>query len=342
MYSINNIVEEYVKDKFKMAYLVYEHNRMIWLLQPIHTQVEPVEKNEALDNHTWLLGILESIQVACKQYLKILASFVVSSVPYEWEQLSIKSGKLLLLFERGLGLGKEMLLSDERMFAKRKNLVSSRVSRVRLLDQYLLQKDQEQFYEHYDEIMKIVDGPDALQTGLSLEIFYEITAIFITHMNRMDLFSQLSEQFNVSKLLSINEHATWKDVTVFFRELSVHLFASMESENETETHEIVMLVHEYIEMNLANDLSLNVLASHVYLTPFYLSRLFKAKTGTSISDYTTEARIDKARQLLAETGLKIHEIGLQIGFDSASYFSRFFKKATNMTPQEYRDSNKRI
>ncbi len=341
IYSVNNIVEEYFSTSCRIFHMTGEQNRMIWFIQPImnvESELSMTKKN----THTFLLGTMEAVQTACRQYLKLVCSFVVSSEPYEWEQLSIKFDRLSLLFERGLGLGNEMLLSDERIFNRTRENVRTPVRRIRLLDQYLTQRDRDRFFAHYTEMMEAVGEPEALHAGLSLEIFYDLTAIFISQLNRLELFSVVSDKLNISKLLSIREHNSWKEVTSFFVILANMVFECIGEETEQETNEVVHTIHAYVEANIGGDLTLNRLSGLVFLTPFYVSRLYKMKTGNSISDFITEARIERAKKLLSETHLKIHEVGNAIGYDSASYFTRFFKKITQLTPQEFRDSIKKI
>ncbi|MCD9025940.1 response regulator [Cohnella silvisoli] len=343
-YSVHNIFEEFFAQEFTLVHLSGEHNRLVWLMQPEPGKFAASGTGAQLETenlHSYMLGTLESVQMACSQYLKLVCSFVVSSEPYDWESLSVKYDRLSLLFERGLGLGSEMLLSDERTGTGRYEQARSKIKRIRLLDHYLVQKDKDKFYALFDEIMDAVGEPPSIQSGLPLEIFYELTAIYISHMNRLEVFATLIGRIDAAKLFAVHEHASWREVGSFFRGLTDQLFALMTDENEQETNEVVDRIHEYVEGNLEGDLSLNRLSEHVYLTPFYLSRLYKQKTGHSISDYITTARVDKAKQLLGETPLKIHEVGMRIGYDSASYFTRFFKKATLLTPQEFRDSLKK-
>jgi len=56
-----------------------------------------------------------------------------------------------------------------------------------------------------------------------------------------------------------------------------------------------------------------------------------------LSDYIEEARIRQAKLLLAAEELRVHEVGVRVGYESPHSFTRFFKKATGMTPQEYRE-----
>lgn len=98
-------------------------------------------------------------------------------------------------------------------------------------------------------------------------------------------------------------------------------------------------VKNYIWNNIDKDIFLNELASKVYLSPAYLSRLFKSTTGITITEYLVHARIEKAKQLLVSTQIKVQEISKKVGIDSPVYFARVFKKEVGMTPQEYRHQN---
>lgn len=353
-YSINNIFEEFVALEFDLTSFRGNHERLIWLLQPKADSGfrqaivgEPsllagadaeVDKEAGL--HAYLLGMLESVQDACSRYLKLACSFVVSSEPFEWDALSSKYERLSQLFGRGLGLGSQMLLSDDRAKETGDEKARSKIKRIRMLDQYLMQKERTKFEKLFDEIAEAVGEPETLETGLPLEVFYELSAIFIPHLNRLEVFGDARGHAIQVKLFSIREHRSWREASGFFRELAEMLFESMEGGKEQETSEVVEQLHRYVEEQIDGDLSLNRLAEFVFLTPFYLSRLYKQKTGYTISDYIKSRRIEVAKRLLGESNLKIHEIGMRIGYESASYFTRFFKQTTSLTPQEYRDSLK--
>ncbi len=93
---------------------------------------------------------------------------------------------------------------------------------------------------------------------------------------------------------------------------------------------------EYISMHLGDALSLDLVAEYVRLNPIYLSALFKKSTGTNFLSYVTEARIEKAKELLLETESQIAEIAGKIGYFDVKYFSKTFRKITGITPQQYR------
>lgn len=93
----------------------------------------------------------------------------------------------------------------------------------------------------------------------------------------------------------------------------------------------------YVQQHYANpELNLERVASDMGLNSNYLSRLFKKEKGENFSDYLTEVRIDKAKELLRSTQLKTYRIAEEVGYSDPHYFSQVFKKKCGMIPAEYR------
>ncbi|WP_029192720.1 response regulator transcription factor [Paenibacillus harenae] len=88
------------------------------------------------------------------------------------------------------------------------------------------------------------------------------------------------------------------------------------------------------------ELSLQQVCRHVYLSPSYFSALFKQHTGDTFVEYLTRLRLNKAKELLAATGLKAYDIAERVGYADPQYFSVIFKRNTGMTPKEYRAGTK--
>lgn len=125
------------------------------------------------------------------------------------------------------------------------------------------------------------------------------------------------------------------ECAIILREDSVQKGASMRTERSNVKREIAMVI-KYIEQNMDKDLSLIMLADVVYLNPSYLSHLFKIQMGMTISEYIKDARLNRCKTMLADPQYHIHQVAKAVGYDNASYFTRFFKKMTGMTPQAYR------
>lgn len=92
----------------------------------------------------------------------------------------------------------------------------------------------------------------------------------------------------------------------------------------------------YIAQHLAEELTLERVAREVALTPYYFGKIFSRLTGQTVMDYLTRARVDRAKQLLANPEVSIKEACFAVGYSDPNYFSRVFKKVTGQTPSEYR------
>lgn len=95
---------------------------------------------------------------------------------------------------------------------------------------------------------------------------------------------------------------------------------------------------QYIEENYANPITLGEVADAVYVSSYYLSRIFKLESGRNFVDYLNETRINRAKELLKDMRLKTYEVAQMVGIPDAHYFSKIFKKYTDKTPTDYKDS----
>jgi two-component system response regulator YesN len=90
------------------------------------------------------------------------------------------------------------------------------------------------------------------------------------------------------------------------------------------------------EQYMNEQLTLNDVCSHLYMSISYFSTLFKQHTGLTFVEYVTRIRIKKAKELLSITSYKTYEIAQRVGYGDPHYFSVIFKRHTGNTPKEYR------
>jgi len=93
---------------------------------------------------------------------------------------------------------------------------------------------------------------------------------------------------------------------------------------------------KYIEKNLNKSLTLEEVASHVHLSSFYFSKLFKKETGKNFIHYINDEKMELAQSMLINTSLPIDVISSNLGFSHTSYFCKIFKKKFGTTPKNYR------
>lgn len=120
-------------------------------------------------------------------------------------------------------------------------------------------------------------------------------------------------------------------------QVTAMFLANLFEEEEGEVHELISKVKRRIHENLSDELTVASLAEEYYVTPNYLSRLFKRVTGEGCNEYIIRKRIEQAKSLLAATTLKVGEISIMVGYRDMNYFSLAFKKHTGMSPVKYRE-----
>ena len=96
---------------------------------------------------------------------------------------------------------------------------------------------------------------------------------------------------------------------------------------------------EYVEQNYDKGISLTQMAEDLGLDESYLSKQFKEKVGVSFVQYVTKCRMDKAKELLKDSSMKLADIAETLGMGNVQSFIRTFKKYEGMTPGQYRESN---
>ena len=100
---------------------------------------------------------------------------------------------------------------------------------------------------------------------------------------------------------------------------------------------LVEKILDYFEEHYAQKISLDQIAGNMYLSPFYISKIFKAETGETPIHSLIDIRMEKARELLlAEPGLSIQEVAARVGYDDAYHFSKLFKKKFGVAPSAMR------
>lgn len=107
---------------------------------------------------------------------------------------------------------------------------------------------------------------------------------------------------------------------------------------DIEYNKQISYILDYIENNLAEDLTLKNLSDKLHFNPSYFVRYFKAATNLTPMAYINNRRIRLAQKLLLDEKMSIQGISVKVGFKNLHYFCRYFKKKTGFTPTEYRST----
>ncbi|MBE9107174.1 helix-turn-helix transcriptional regulator, partial [Nostoc cf. edaphicum LEGE 07299] len=92
---------------------------------------------------------------------------------------------------------------------------------------------------------------------------------------------------------------------------------------------------DYIQAHLAEDVSLEAIATELGMSQYYFARLFKQSIGYSPYQYLIKCRIECAQKLMIQGQQNIANVAMQVGFASQSQFGRHFKRITGVTPKQF-------
>lgn len=134
---------------------------------------------------------------------------------------------------------------------------------------------------------------------------------------------------------SIYKKTTIEQVIQWLQLLKDGIYDLLLSQHKNYKNHMIKSIQDYIDGHITDKLSLNTIASLFGISPNYLSQLFKKTTHIGFNEYITGKKIALAKTMLLESDLKIYEIADELGFESAFYFSKVFKKVEGCPPREF-------
>lgn len=201
------------------------------------------------------------------------------------------------------------------------------------------------------------DGKEALEMCSTLSPDILLTDVKMPHVSGMELARYVREHLNLCQIIFMSVYSEKDDLktaikmrAIDYIEKPVDIAAlndallraiSILKENRREYRSktysrAIEDVMQYILQNFHEDLTIEFLASQVYLSTNYLSSRFKAETGKTINQYITGLRLEQAKVLLKESAKSVAEIAAAVGYSDERYFSKLFAREVGMTPTQFR------
>ncbi|WP_379128340.1 helix-turn-helix domain-containing protein [Paenibacillus sp. sgz500958] len=120
----------------------------------------------------------------------------------------------------------------------------------------------------------------------------------------------------------------------------MHMSGALGQHRQSKEYQLVQAMIGYMHNNLQMNIGLQDIASHVNMGVSSVSMIFKEETGTTVYDYLTTLRIEKATELLKDSNMKIADIALSVGYNNENSFIRVFRKYKSTTPGKFRENSK--
>lgn len=356
LYSVRIIINKYLSTKIMSVCVLDENYRFVIFAQP---RKDSFAENNGEEEITvlydrvvsFLKGTLESVQNACMESLKASISFALSGQPCSWQTVSKKYISLSQLLNYRIGTGIEMLVIDNEIkndvsdsncdiveeYDNTELLDTVRQWKLDTIELYLESGQKDKYFEVLSQLFEPIKSIKSKNCNSALEAYYKVSLSIMSYINRYKLNEKIALYIDVNRLMKVDSCKTWKEEIEYIYQLSEVIFTLQNAEQKKRADNTIEYIQKYIEEHLSEELSLVRLAEKVYLNPSYLSRLYKQVTGTNLSEFIDNARIKMAKEVLEKENMKINEVAKLVGYESSASFSRFFRKITGYSPQEYHD-----
>ncbi|WNR42086.1 response regulator [Paenibacillus roseipurpureus] len=316
------------------------------LNESLHSYVFIHHENEvvALINHDSLDTIVAEIEHITNQIRKDIRvqsnftlTFGLGSPAKDLESISksYKEAGLALLYR--LVIGGDRLLSNESVTEIAMEKQERQAADWQALNQFVQEGDlanvHQQTIHYVSALCQQWKDPEIIHQQICKMLlhFYELAV-------NLAIVKQWLQHTEVKQVLvDIYSYSSSKELTERCQQLLGDLTQCIANRKKKFVTSPIEIVVRYVEEHYAESITLNMMAEIVYLSPSYLSSLFKSKQGLSFIDFLTEKRIEKAKSLLLYSDEKIQSISDSTGFTNIRHFNRVFKTLTNRTPSEFRE-----
>lgn len=272
-----------------------------------------------------VLGLIGAHSLTFGQLLQEFKRICDQSVWLDEEELAIK------------GLEREDMARDSLPEYRKQELLQ----KVWKLEYCLEGMEEENTLLMLKELQSDLQGIRSMHDLFALEVYCTVSARLIGWIKRLGIHEELALRVGTMNLYNVSLHENWQDAFGYLKHVAENIFELRSQNTERHADDVVNQVKQYILEHLAEDTSLYTLAEQVHFSQEYLLRIFKKKEGITILQYINDLKLSAAKRLLAETELSVKEIAEQLGFASQGYFGRFFRSKTGLTPNAYRDAQKR-
>lgn len=186
-----------------------------------------------------------------------------------------------------------------------------------------------------------IQGISKLSTDVDLlQAFHRNTNILKLHKSEQKIVERIL--FNIIRETKVKDsgHESYVrlemgELLIFITRKATHT-RSVATANVNHMQGKIYEIIQYLNSRYMNKITLENISENFYISPFYLSRMFKKVTSFTFVEYLNSLRIREAQQLLKETHLKVSEVADKVGFESQTHFGRVFKKITGLSPLQYR------
>lgn len=172
-----------------------------------------------------------------------------------------------------------------------------------------------------------------LASSASYTALMDFIYLLLSESNKLQRLVQAKDSIPLDFSLLLDRKSFTASCTQCLQLLTAYV---EQHSNSNTMNPMIMRVLDYIQTNFSENMSLKTLSQQFNISQIYLGRLFKSETGFLFTEYLSNFRLEKAKELLANTDMKSNDIAFEIGFNNSNYFANVFKKRVGVYPTKYR------
>ncbi|CAM3610363.1 helix-turn-helix domain-containing protein [Marinicrinis lubricantis] len=325
-FAAANIIDELASQRLEQYNILNFHNLSIGILI-----ITPLEEPNHAAIHVFARELTDAINRLLKLKVTITISrptVMVSTLPELFMDVTQAASFRLFKDENQIIDMEELIPIAKESGGEYPFLLDREITQSMRMGQL---EETEQLIDQFLEEVFIGQRKEYLVQQCVLQLFGSIQyTIMQSGMQPDQLFGGVNM---FDRLAQIREP---QQLAKCFKEEVIHPYiAQIEERSNVQLKHMVEVTMEYLQQHYMEDISLESCAEMVGTTSYTLSKAFKQIAGVNFVDYVTQYRMDRAKELLRTTDLKISDIATHVGYQH-SYFNRIFKRNEGVTPGQYR------
>lgn len=301
-----------------------------WLLLHIQEQEELLKKTS--------VEFSNNLRKNIQKYTPFTCSIAISEIINDLTLINSVREELIAYIRFRLLIGGNRVITNEAieewMEGKKENKSHEIENQIKQIIFTLDSNDQDKIKLEISGFLKsirLLNTPEEIEQSLHL-LGIQIISYLVKYTHEKDTIPLMNEVFDLTKKIG-----NLRELTNEVYDWVKKILLILERKNEEQKIDQIELAKQWILNSLDQNITIRKIANQVYMNPTYFCEYFKSQTGETVLDFVTRSRIEKARDLLLSTNLKIYDISERVGYSDTKYFSKLFKKQYGETPSKYKD-----
>ncbi len=326
-FAVENVWEEWMIQKALQG-VVFRFTQGSWLA------AVPVQRGIKTNPYAQAAEMCRELQMLLKTFVRATFTFIVGDVADSGEQL--RSAMQNLILDRPAYFytpsGAVMKASELSRSFSQEDLFDHYGIAFQEWTQLLMEEAEERISPLVDKWMELFESkryhPETVREW-SLKLFLDLHIRLRTREISRESYSKEKLHSTIHRIEQLEELRQWAVAYLIAAIPRLRVINQMSKRVE------IKEAQRYVVQNMHRKITLEEVAELLHLHPNYFSRFFKKEMGETFVEYVTRMRMERAKELLAETNMTSDEVCESLGYESKSYFNKVFRIQYGVSPSEW-------